>query len=92
MEYESDDEEYNITDKDNLSSMLFDVFKRVNLKMGTFLFFIMMIVLSDFFVNNTLSDNYKYADTPNTKGTLVQIVIITLLYLFLDLMVSFEVI
>jgi hypothetical protein len=92
MEYESDDEEYHITDKDNLSSMLLDVFKRVNLKMGVFLFFIMLIVLSDFFVNTTLSEAYKYADTPNTKGTLVQIIIITLLYLFLDLMISFEII
>ncbi len=71
-----------------------DLFKKLNLKVAFFLFFIGMLLFSDVFINGILTHINGTVDgeCTTTKGTVIQLLILTVLYIVLDLCVKADLI
>lgn len=74
--------------ENDFPSMGVDLIKRVNFKVAFFLLLLGVFLFSDLFVENILSAKYRDADTPNTMGTTVQLVVFVLAYVIIDLLVQ----
>ncbi len=73
--------------KTDFISITTSLIKNINYKMGLFLFFVCMIIFSNLFNDKVLTmfDNATYNDCANSKGTIIQITMLVLVYLILDL-------
>ncbi len=71
-----------------------ELFKKLNLKVAFFLFFIGMLLFSDVFINGVLMhiDGAVDGECTTTKGTIMQLLILTVLYIVLDLCVKADLI
>jgi hypothetical protein len=67
-----------------------DIIRKLNIKVAFFLFFIGMILFSDVFINGVLIriDGTVSGECTTTKGTLIQLMVLTVLYIVLDLCVK----
>jgi hypothetical protein len=90
-ESDSDDEECGKTDFVRVAGNLLG---NINIKLGFIIFLIGLIIFSDLFTKNILSHmgNTLDGESPNTKGTIIQLTILTLLYLVFDLLNKYEII
>ena len=73
-------------DGSDFPSMTFDAIKKINIKVAFFLFLISAIIFSDVFIENILSAKYKEGDTPNNKGTIIQLICLVVGYIIIDLL------
>jgi hypothetical protein len=76
--------------KSDFASLFVDGCKQIPYKRVFFLFLFMMFVFSDFFISNILSQikDTTYMDTTTTKGTLIQIIIVLVMYIGIDILVG----
>jgi hypothetical protein len=71
-------------------SMFSDLFNSINYKVAIFLFILGILIFSDVFIETFLTpiSGAVDGDVPTTKGTTVQLLILTLGYIIIDLMIS----
>jgi|SRR6476661_23071 len=83
-----------MNDREDFISMFYDLMNNVNYKVAILLFFIGIIIFSDTFIEIVLSpiNNAVIGDETTTKGTIIQLLLLTLGYIMIDLMVSGDVI
>jgi hypothetical protein len=82
-----------VFNKDDFSTMLIDLFKKVNLKIAIFLFLLGIFIFSDIFIEMILSQfsgSVEGSET-TTKGTIIQLIFISVSYIILDLLVQGEI-
>jgi hypothetical protein len=80
-------------DRDDFSSMLIDLIKKINFKVAIFLFFLGIFIFSDIFIDIVLNKFNDAVDgnEPTTKGTIIQLLFITISYMAFDLLVQGEI-
>lgn len=78
---------------DDLITITKDLGHNINWKVALFLFAISLFVMSDLFVEKFLSlvNNTVDIDTPNNKGTIIQVMVIVFSYIVVDLFVKREI-
>ena len=78
---------------DELLNIFADLFGSINYKVAIFLFIIGIIIFSDTFIDSFLNHipGSVYDDSPTTKGTVVQLVVLVFGYILIDLLVQGEV-
>jgi hypothetical protein len=71
-------------------NMTWDFFKKINFKVGIFLLLFGIFIFSDMFIESVLTklNGTTEAAETTTKGTIIQLLIFVLFYLFIDLMVQ----
>ncbi len=77
--------------RDDLPSMFMQLLSHINIKVALFLYLIGILLFNDVFVKNVLSqfpDAIGMMGIPTTKGTLIQLLFLVLLYLVIDLLVQ----
>lgn len=77
--------------RDDLPSMFMLLLSNINIKIAVFIYLIGILLLSDVFVKNVLSqfpDAVGTMGIPTTKGTLLQLLFLVILYLIVDLLVQ----
>lgn len=74
-------------------SMFSDLFNGINYKVAILIFILGIIIFSDSFIECFLVgfSNSVDGDIPTTKGTIIQLILLTLGYIIIDLMVSSEI-
>jgi hypothetical protein len=77
---------------EDFPSMSMNLVKRVNYKISIFLFFIGIIIFSDFFIENFLPKNAVDGNCANTQGTMIQLMAFVIMYILVDLLAQGEVI
>lgn len=77
-------------DDDDFPNMFVDLFRCINFKVAIFLFIFGVFIFSDLFVENVISrfSGSVEGDCPTTKGTVMQLTILTMAYLVIDLIVQ----
>lgn len=77
-------------ERDDLGKMCGDFFGRINFKVALILFMVGMLVFSDLFIDSILSNisGAEEAGNSTTKGTMIQLLILVILYLVADLLVQ----
>jgi hypothetical protein len=82
------------SESDFLSEII-EIFKKVNWKLGLFIFVIgLVLIFNNIFVEKILS-NFKGAvngDSPTTKGTIIQMIFMSLMAIIVDLMIDYKLI
>ena len=73
-------------------SMCMDLCKKINFKVGIFLFIIGIFLFSDTFIYTFLPKSMVDGDCVNTKGTIVQLIIFIIFYFIIDLFSQCEII
>jgi hypothetical protein len=75
---------------DDFISMGSDLFGRINWKIAMFLFVMGVFIMSDVFIDNVLAQGlgYEVDGVPTTKGTLAQLLLISITYIALDLLLA----
>lgn len=83
------DDEKNIN-RDDFSSMLIDLLKRINFKIAIFLFLVGIFIFSDLFIEMILSkfSGAVEGNETTTKGTILQLLFMSISYIMLDLLVQ----
>lgn len=77
----------------DLMKMSGNLLTNINYKVAFLLFIVGMIIFSDVFIESVIgkfSDSVD-GDSPTTKGTIIQLLLIVLAYIILDLIVKYEV-
>lgn len=76
--------------KQDFISMFSDLFNSINYKVAILLFIIGLFIFSDVFIETFLIgiNNAVIGDETTTKGTTIQLIILTLGYIAADLMVT----
>ncbi len=89
-DYESFDEAPKYNGKDDFPGMITDLIKRTNWKVAFFLFILGVLIFSDVFINLFLISikDAVEGDTPTQKGTIIQLVALTIGYVICDLLVQ----
>ena len=66
----------------------------INYKISIFIFFIGILIFSDIFISNILSKFGGAVDgeSPTTKGTIIQLLFLTIAYIIADLLSKYNVI
>lgn len=79
-------------ENDDFSHMLVDLFKKINVKIAIFIFLIGIFVFSDLFIEIFLNKFNGAVDghETTTKGTMIQLMMISVSYIILDLLVQGE--
>lgn len=74
----------------SFSSMVCDVFKKINFKIALFLFVAVLVLFSNVYIENILSsfDDVYVEGQFTTKGMLIQSLTLAVLYLVFDLLVQ----
>jgi hypothetical protein len=74
----------------DMPQILASLIKKINWKVALFLIIFSVLIFSDIFIENVLSmmNDTLYGGIPNTKGTVVQILTLTVLYILIDLLVQ----
>jgi hypothetical protein len=77
-------------DKTDFVSGLGRFVSNINFKMSIFLFFLGMIIFSDIFIDKFLSNfsNAVSGECTTTKGTMIQLLFLTIGFIILDLLAS----
>jgi hypothetical protein len=81
-------------DKSDFITIFSDLFNNINYKVAILLFILGIFIFSDSFIETFLTgfkDSVE-GDSPTTKGTMLQLIFLTLGYVMLDLMVSGKII
>jgi hypothetical protein len=80
-------------DRDDFSSMLIDLTKKVNIKIAIFLFLLGIFIFSDLFIEMILSKFNGAVDgtETTTKGTILQLLFMSISYIVIDLLVQGEI-
>ena len=74
---------------DDFPSIGMELFKKINVKVAVLLFVASIIIFSDYFVANAMPKKFiNDGNMPDTKGTLLQLVLLTFSYIILDLLVQ----
>ena len=73
---------------DDFPSMSAELFTKINFKNAIFLFLTAILVFSDIFIDNVLSKipGASHDSQATTKGTMLQITVLVLMYLIIDLL------
>lgn len=80
---------------DDFITMFSDLFSKMNLKVAAFLFILGVLLFSDSFVDMFLIDMEGATDStdcPTSKGTVIQLLLLTLGYIIIDLLAKGEII
>lgn len=82
------------SDNSDFINMFSDLFNAINFKVSIFLFIIGILIFSDTFIETFLVplEGAVDADTPTTKGTTIQLLLLTFGYIIIDLMATGEII
>jgi hypothetical protein len=75
------------SDNDDFPSIGMDIFNKINFKIAILLFIVGGIIFSDIFIENMLPKNLVDVGTPNSKGTLIQLLLLSFAYIVIDLLV-----
>jgi hypothetical protein len=81
-----------VSKDEDFPSMGINLIKKVNYKISIFLFFIGIIIFSDFFIENFLPKNAVDGNCANTQGTMIQLMAFVISYILVDLLAQGEVI
>ena len=71
---------------EDFPSMGVNLIKKINYKISIFLFFLGIIIFSDFFIENFLPKNAVDGNCANTQGTMIQLMAFVVMYILIDLM------
>ena len=84
------DSSEDIKKPDDLASTILVIFSISNIKLVTFLFIIFLFVSSDIFIEKFLSrfNNTTIGREPTVKGTIVQGIVLVLLFIFVDIILK----
>lgn len=63
-----------------------DFIKKIHFKIGLILFIAYVLINSDLFIDTFLQEDMKNGDKPNTKGTVIQGIILVISYIIIDIM------
>lgn len=82
------------TSSDDFPSIFSDLFNAINYKVMFFLFIIGVMIFSDVFIELFLApiNGAVFGDVPTNKGTIIQLLVLTLGYVCADLLVKGQVI
>lgn len=83
------------SDKSDLISMFTDLIDKIHFKIAIFLFIVSIFIFSDSFVElflTDIEDATDETDYPTSKGTFIQLILVTLSYIVIDLLASGEII
>lgn len=80
-------------DREDFISMFSDLFHSINYKVAILLFILGILIFSDTFIELFLTpiDGAVQGDEATTKGTLIQLIFLTLGYIVADLLVTGEI-
>lgn len=70
-----------------------NIFSNINYKLAFFMFFIGMIIFSDVFIDGVLShmgSDLADGECPTTKGTIIQLLLYTVILIVMDLLIKAE--
>jgi len=75
---------------DDLPSITSDIFNAINYKVMFFIFLLGILIFSDVFIELFLApiNGAVYADVPTNKGTIIQLLVLTVGYALADLLVK----
>lgn len=78
-----------ISSRDNFPSMIYDLVQNINWKTAIFIFMFGVFIFSDVFVEIFLTniDGSVYGDTTTTKGTMIQLMFLTIGYIIIDVLI-----
>lgn len=87
-----DEDDESTAKSDDFITMGTDLVKAVNWKIGFWVFMVGLFVMSDLFISAVLPNfpDSSVDDVPNTKGTMIQLIMLTLAYFVIDLAVRFD--
>lgn len=77
---------------DDFPSIFIELIKKINFKVAFFLYFIGVIIFSDVFIENILSKNMINGDCADSKGTMIQLLVLVSAYILIDILVKYQVI
>ena len=79
-----------LTEDDDFISMGKELFDNMDIKMAIFLFIVGMIIFNDVFVTNVLGKvkNAAFQGDATNKGTMIQLLLLSICYIVLDLLVA----
>ncbi len=79
--------------KTDLMKMTGNLLSNINYKVAFLLFVISMIIFSDVFIEGVLSgiDGTVEGDCTTTKGTMLQLMFMVIIYILLDLIVQYDI-
>jgi hypothetical protein len=89
-ELNSNEDNYDDPKRSDFVKISSDVISCLNIKVAFFIFLLGMILFSDVFIDNVLNkipDTVQSGST-TTKGTIIQIAILSTSYIFIDLLVQ----
>lgn len=81
------------SNKTDLMKMTGNLLSNINYKVAFLLFVVSVVIFSDVFIDNVLHgiDGAIEGDSTTTKGTMVQLIFMIVSYIFIDLIVQYEV-
>jgi hypothetical protein len=74
-----------VSKDEDFPSMGINLIKKINYKISIFLFFLGIIIFSDFFIENFLPKNAVDGNCANTQGTMIQLMAFVISYIIIDL-------
>ena len=74
--------------QDDFPGIGIELMKRVNFKTAVFLFFIGLFIFSDIFIENFLPKNMVDGYCTDSRGTVIQLIVLVLMYIIIDLLVQ----
>jgi hypothetical protein len=90
------EENYTKNKPDDLAGVLAGVVGWGNIKLIVFVFLIFIFINTDMFIDKVLgtmfSDAVDTGRTPNTKGTMIQSLVLVLLYICADILIKYHII
>ena len=81
----------NVHPNNDFPSMGVDLVKKINFKVAFFLLLVSMLIFSDVFMENIIPTKYSMGGVPDTKGTMIQLLMLVMAYIVIDLMVKGEI-
>ena len=76
---------------DDFPSMFMKLFEKINIKIGFFIFILGILLFSDVFIKNILSNFTEATDSlgyPTTHGTIILLLLLVIGYIIIDLLVQ----
>lgn len=92
LDCDENDDEVEDSKKSDFVSVSGNIILSINYKLGFFMFLIGMVLFSDLFIEKILVGfgNSVDCETPNTKGTIIQLLMFVLLMLMFDVLIKWE--
>ena len=73
---------------DDFPSIFMDITKKINFKLAFLLYIAGLIIFSDIFIENVLTSSMVDGICTNTKGTMMQLLLLVISYIILDLSIQ----